>query len=124
MKTEVDTFRKLNLYKQALRFTHLVLLWTEKHQDEIDISECLEVRKLAMEIPIYVAKAAVEINVKNKYKKLNRSKQALQILLPLLREYGVDKSEKRMIVLSLDLLRLFNGYFGMLHRKKIVEGKG
>jgi|SRR5690606_13437281 len=118
MRTEVDSFRKLYLYKQALRFTHMVLQWTEHNKDEIGLRECLEIRKKAMEIPTNIAKAASEINVKNKYKKLNRSKEAFQTVMEDLRKLGMDKSEKKVVMLSLELLKLFNGYFGMLNRKK------
>ncbi|MGG3691784.1 hypothetical protein [Heyndrickxia ginsengihumi] len=118
MSTEVDSFRKLNLYKQALRFTHMVLHWTEQNKDEIVFRECSEIRKLAMEIPRSIAMAATEINVKNKYKKLNRSKMAFLSVMEDLRKLRMDKSEKKMVMLSLELLKLFNGYFGMLKRKK------
>lgn len=118
MRTEVDSFRKLNLYKKALRFTHMVLQWTEQNKGEIGFRECLEIRKQAMEIPRSIAMSAAEINVKNKYKKLNRSKMAFQSVMEDLRKLGMDKSEKKMVMLSLELLKLFNGYFGMLNRKK------
>ncbi|MBL5768650.1 hypothetical protein B5V88_10480 [Heyndrickxia sporothermodurans] len=121
MRTEVDSFRKLNLYKQALRFTHMVLQYTEQNRDEIGLRECLEIRKQAMEIPKNIATAASEINVKNKYKKLNRSKEAFQTIMGDLKRLGMDKSEKKVIMLSLELLKLFNGYFGMLNRKKNVR---
>lgn len=121
MRTEVDSFRKLNLYKQALRFTHMVLQWTEQNRDEIGLRECLEIRKQAVEIPKNIATAASEINVKNKYKKLNRSKEAFQTIMGDLKRLGMDKSEKKVIMLSLELLKLFNGYFGMLNRKKNVR---
>lgn len=118
MRTEVDSFRKLNLYKQALRFTHLVLQWTEQNKEAIGLKECLEIRKLSTKLPSYIAKAAVEINVKHKYKKLNRGKEALQKLVSVLRHHGMDKHEKRMVPLSIELQKLFNGYFGLLNRKK------
>ncbi|MBL5867364.1 hypothetical protein [Heyndrickxia sporothermodurans] len=95
MRTEVDSFRKLNLYKQALRFTHMVLQYTEQNRDEIGLRECLEIRKQAMEIPKNIATAASEINVKNKYKKLNRSKEAFQTIMGDLKRLGMDKSEKK-----------------------------
>ncbi|MBS4220062.1 hypothetical protein KHA96_17255 [Bacillus sp. FJAT-49711] len=118
MTIEVDSFRKLNLYKQAIRFTQLVLDWTEQNQNEIGWKECLLIRRMATEIPRSIALAATEINVKNKYKKLNRSKEAFQKLMPMLRRYEMGESEKRIVMLSLELVKLFNGFFGMLNRKK------
>jgi len=113
MTIEIDRFRKLNLYKQAIRFTHRVLDWTNQNQDEIGWKKCIWIRKKAMDIPKNIAKASVDINVRNKYKKLNRGKDALQNLMPVLKQYGMDDND-----LSVDLLKLFNGYFGFLNKKK------
>ncbi|AIF45134.1 hypothetical protein [Virgibacillus sp. SK37] len=113
MTIEIDRFRKLNLYKQAIRFTHQVLDWTNENLDEIGRKECVWIRKMAMDIPRSIAKAAAEINVRNKYKKLNRGKEALQKVVPVLKHYGMDDND-----LSVELLKLFNGYFGLLNRKK------
>lgn|SRR5690625_3746326 len=116
MTIEIDRFRKLNLYIQAVRFTHQVLDWTNENLDEIGWEECVQIRKLAMKIPSSIAKSAVEINVRNKYKKLNRGKEALQNVMPLLKQYGMDDNN-----LSVEVLKLFNGFFGMLNRKKKVS---
>ncbi|AXI08226.1 hypothetical protein CV093_04450 [Oceanobacillus sp. 143] len=113
MTIEIDRFRMLNLYKQAIRFTHQVLDWTNENLDEIGLKECVRIRKMAMKIPSSIATATAEINVRNKYKKLNRGKDALQNVMPVLRDYGMEENE-----LSVELLKLFNGYFGLLNRKK------
>lgn len=113
MTKEIDSFRKLNLYKQAIRFTHQVLDWTSENSDEIGWKECVKIRKMAVDIPKSIAKAAVEINVRNKYKKLNRGKEALQNVVRVLKHFGMEYNE-----LSVELLKLFNGYFGLLNRKK------
>lgn len=113
MTIEIDSFRKLNLYKQAIRFTHQVLDWTSENTDEIGWKECVKIRKMAVEIPRNIAKAAVEINVRHKYKKLNHGKEALQNVVPVLNRYGMYDND-----LSVELLKLFNGYFGLLNRKK------
>lgn len=113
MTIEIDRFRKLNLYKQAIRFTHQVLDWTSQNRDEIGLKESLRIRKMVVKIPSSIAMAAVEINVRNKYKKLNRGKEALQNVVPVLRHHGMDENE-----LSVELLKLFNGYFGLLNRMK------
>ncbi|WP_047979723.1 hypothetical protein [Ornithinibacillus contaminans] len=113
MTIEIDRFRKLNLYKQALRFTHLVLEWTVQNQADIGLNECIRIHKMVMKIPSNIVKAAVEINVKNKYKKLNHGKEALQNVVPVLKQHGIDDNE-----LSVELMKLFNGYFGFLNRKK------
>ena len=65
---EIGDFRKMNLYKQSLRFTHLVFVWTEENRNEISEKDFIQIRKNSMDIPKNIAKAMVDINTKSKDK--------------------------------------------------------
>lgn len=115
---EIGYPRSMNLYKCSLRFSTLVLNWTIKYRNEIGEAEFLKIRKMVMQIPKNIASAIVDIHIKNKYKKLNHAKETFLLLTSSLRNLGMETSEKHLVVLSLELLKLINGYFGYLGKKK------
>lgn len=114
---EIGNPRDMNLYRHSLLYSKLVLDWTVNNRSEIGEEEFLKVRKMVMEIPKNISKAIVEIHKNNKFKKLNRAKDTFLSLTTKLRKLGMEASEKRLVMMSLDLLKLFNGYFGHLGKK-------
>lgn len=114
---EIGNPRSMNLYKRSLQYSKHVLDWTVNIRNEIEEEDFLQVRKMAMEIPKSIASALVDIHIKNKFKKLNKAKDTFFRLTDRLRNLEMESSEKRMVVLSMDLLKLFNGYFGYLGKR-------
>ncbi len=114
----IGDFRNLNLYKHSLRYSKLILDWTVKNRSEIGEKEFLQIRKMAMSISKNIAKAVVDININTKFKKLNRAKDNFLKLTDKSKELGMDIKEKRLVPMSLEMLKLFNGYFRYLGKRK------
>lgn len=120
---EIGNPRNMNLYKRSLLYSKLVLDWTMDNREEIGEKEFMRIRKMAVGIPKNIAKAIVDINIKDKYKKLNQAKDTFLKLTDKLQELGMDGSENGLDGLSLELLKLFNGYFGYLAQKKKINSR-
>jgi len=120
---EIGSPRNMNLYKRSLLFSKLVLDWTLDKREKIGEKEFIQIRKMAVEIPKNITKAIVDINIKDKFKKLNRAKDTFLDLTGRLRKLGMDVSENKLNELSLELLKLFNGYFGYLAKKKKLNSR-
>lgn len=121
MMEEIGIPRKMNLYKNSLRFSVLVLNWLANNYHNIEGEEIVKLRKMAVAIPKDIASGVVDIHLKNKFKKLNKAKETFLDLTNKLRDIGMDKNEKRLIVMSLELIKLFNGYFGYLAKNKDIK---
>lgn len=120
---KIRDFRKMNLYKHSLRYSKLILDWTVKNRSEIGEKEFLQIRRMAMSISKNIAKAVVDININNKFKKLNWAKVNFLKLMNKSKELGMNEKEKRLAPMSLEMQKLFNGYFGYLGKRKKENGK-
>lgn len=120
---DIGNPRNMNLYKRSLLYTKLVLEWTVDKREEIGEKEFIQIRKMAVGIPKNISKAVVDINIKEKFKKLNQAKDSFLKLTDKLQELGMNGSEIGLDGLSLELLKLFNGYFGYLAKKKKMNSR-
>ncbi|MFB5088368.1 hypothetical protein PGC35_14375 [Psychrobacillus sp. PGGUH221] len=118
---QIETFRNMNLYDKALDLCFSSYLFIEKHQSQITMEDAFKIRRMVTRIPVKIATAIGQNNMKLRFKRLNEAKIELQNFeqmldkihekVDLIYEYGFEVD-----YYSGELMRLMNGYFGWLKR--------
>jgi len=118
---QIETFRNMSIYDKALDLCFASYQFIEKHQNQIAMEDAFKIRRMVTRIPVKIATAIGQNNMKLRFKRLNEAKIELQNF-----EQMLDKIHKKVEKIyeygfevdyySGELMRLMNGYFGWLKR--------
>lgn len=123
MMGDVEEFKKSALYLRSLDLHFEVNQFLKMKGDILDMNERRKLQKYATTAPRKIAHGMGQTNMKIRFKKLNEAKNSLlqlQLLLEgAIKRQGSKLAEyKKVEDYSIQVLKLFNYYFGQLKRKK------
>ncbi|GAE37657.1 four helix bundle protein [Halalkalibacter akibai] len=121
--TKVENFRSFNLYNRSTDLTMTVRQATNIYKANLTEQEISILNKNAVIIPKKIAAAISQVNMKERFKKLNEAKSTLiqleMIMLELKKRKKIDEQSWREVDdYLMEVMKLLNGYFSWISRRK------
>lgn len=119
--TKVESFRTFNLYSRSINLTMAINQAINLCKEDLIDKEVRIVRKKAVIIPIKIAAAIAQVNVKVRFRKLNEAKSTIiqlrAIMLEMKKRKKIDDQLWQEVDdYSIEVLKLLHGYFGWMKR--------
>ena len=112
MLVKINDFRTLKLYQKSVDFTCETLDWIDSNSKKFSKVDMIRLRRKAMTIPTKIARANVDIHIKDRYKKLNIAKEAMQSLILELKPHIAEEESAKVIdALSIELSKFAKWIF-------------
>ncbi len=113
----VEDFRKLQIYDKAVKLCFTTYYYIEENQ--LDWSDALKLKKVATRIPVKIAKASAQTNMKLQFKLLNEAKDKILELNQLSVQINQNSLIKRTTECNIELhtnelIKMLNALFGRL----------
>ncbi|MQR93689.1 four helix bundle protein [Fictibacillus phosphorivorans] len=119
----VENFRDFQLYLRSMDLTRESYEVIHVCKEELTDKEVALIRKMAVTIPIKIASAIGQVNMKVRFKMLNNAKVILIQLRATMMEFNKkkkvdDHSLTRVNGYLEEILKLLYGYFGWISNEK------
>jgi hypothetical protein len=120
---KVETFRTFDVYNRSNDLSMAIKQATKSCNADLTEQEIGVLNKKVVIIPTKVAAAIAQVNLKVRFKKLNEAKSTLiqlqTIMLDLTVRKKIDEqSWVEVEELSIEVMKLLNGYFGWISGRK------
>jgi hypothetical protein len=120
---KVENFRTLDVYNRSINLSLTIKHATKSCKADLSEQEIGVLNKNVVTIPIKVAAAIAQVNMKERFKKLNEAKSTLiqlqTIMLELKKRKKIDEqSWMKVEELSIEVMKLLNGYFRWISGRK------
>lgn len=120
---KVENFRTFDVYNRSIDLLMAIKQATKSCKADLTEQEIGVLNKNVVTIPIKVAAAIAQVNMKVRFKKLNEAKSTLiqlqTIMLELKKRKKIDEqSWGKVEELSIEVMKLLNGYFGWISGRK------
>lgn len=121
--TKIEDFRAFTLYKRSLQLLMTISKAIQTCEDNLPYKDAKLIQKRAICLPIRIASAIAQVNMNVRFRKLNEAvaiMTQLKIILERLNRRKIidDQLWQEIENISLELIKLFNGYFGWMGRRK------
>jgi hypothetical protein len=119
----VENFRDFQLYLRSMYLTRESYEVIHVCKEDLTDKEVALIRKMAITIPIKIASAVGQVNMKLRFKNLNNAKSIVIQLRATLLEFNKkkkvdDHSFTRIDGYLEDILKLLHGYFWWISNEK------
>jgi hypothetical protein len=120
---KVENFRSFAVYNRAIDLSIVIKQATKSCKANLTEREIVVLNKNVVTIPIRIAAAITQVNIKVRFKKLNEAKSILiqlqTIMLELKKRKKIDEqSWGKVEELSIEVMKLLNGYFRWISGRK------
>lgn len=120
--TKIENFRAFTLYERSLQLSMAIRKAIQTCDDSLPYKDAKLIEKRAMCLPTRIASGIAQVNMKVRFKKMN---EAVVIMTQL--KIMMERLKRRKMIdhqlwqeienISLELIKLFNGYFGWMGRQ-------